>query len=49
MNYKGIYDQLKCNACERKEESQEHIIKCEELLRINEEMLQVPVYEKIFN
>ena len=44
MNFKGIYDQLKFNACEKEEESQEHIIKCEELLK-----KKVPVYEKKFN
>ena len=49
MNFKGIYDQLKCNACEKEEETQEHIIKCEELLKRNEEVVLVPVYGKIFN
>ena len=49
MNFKGIYDQLKCNAWEKEEESQEHIIKCEELLKRNEEVVLVPVYGKIFN
>ena len=44
-----MFDQLKCNACEKEEESQEHIIKCEELLKRNEEVVLVPVYGKIFN
>ena len=48
MNFKGIYDQYMCNACEKEEESQEHIIQCEELLKRNEEGVQAPVYEKIF-
>ena len=49
MNFKGIYDQLKCNACEKEEERQEHIIKCEEFIKRNEEVVLVSVYGKIFN
>ena len=47
VNLKGKYDNWECSACGLEEESQEHIIKCEQLNR-NIETEEVD-YEKIFN
>ena len=46
-NLKGIYDNLECSACGKEEESQKHIVLCEEL---NKEQNNKKVnYDKIFN
>ena len=47
VNLKGKYDNLECSACGLEEESQEHIIKCEQL-NMNIEKEEVN-YKKIFN
>ena len=47
INLKGKYDDWGCSACGLEEESQEHIIKCEQLNR-NKEVEEVD-YEKIYN
>ena len=46
-NLKGIYDNLECGACGKEEESQKHIIFCEELNR--DKNIQEVKYDKIFN
>ena len=33
VNLKGKYDTLECDACGKEEETQEHILVCEELNR----------------
>ena len=46
-NLKGIYDNLNCTACGTEEETQEHVLKCEELNK-NKEKNNVE-YSKLFN
>ena len=46
-NLKGTYDSLECGACGKEEESQKHVIFCEELNR--NKNLQEVKYETIFN
>lgn len=48
MNYKGSYDSFECSACSQEEESQAHIFKCKEIWKHNEEVHEVPEYNKIF-
>ena len=45
---KGMYDTYDCRACEKHEESQEHIINCEVLRRMNKDDIEVPEYGKLF-
>jgi hypothetical protein len=47
VNLKGKYDDWDCSACGLDEESQEQIIKCEQLNRNNE--IEEVDYEKIYN
>jgi hypothetical protein len=37
LNYKGIYDSYECEACGLEDESQEHIFKCNEILKRTKE------------
>ena len=46
MNFRGKYDNLECRACGLEEETQKHIIICEQLNRKEEEETK---YEQIFN
>ena len=49
-NFKGKYDNLECNICEKEEEqSQKHIIECMELNKNkSEEFEKMPRYEEIY-
>ena len=47
-NLKGMYESFECTACGNEEESQKHVLECEELLKWNKEIVEKPVYEKIF-
>ena len=47
INVRGKYDNLDCRACDMEEETQQHILVCEELNRKN--MVEDIKYEKIFN
>ena len=46
-NLKGKYDTLECHACGNEEETQQHILQCKELNRIED--TEVSDYEKLFN
>ena len=46
LNFRRKYDNLECRACGLEEETQKHIIICEQLNRKEEEETK---YEKIFN
>ena len=51
VNQKNKYYTYECDACEAEDESQEHILECDEILKMQEEnndTLQIP-YEKIMN
>ena len=48
MNYKGIYDSYECEACGLEDESQDHILKCKEILKISKEEDNIPNYERLF-
>ena len=48
-NYKGIYDDYGCSACGKAEESQSHILECEELQSRNEEIYKSLKFENIFD
>ena len=48
MNFKGIYDSYECEACGLEDESQEHIFKCNEILKRTKEQNVFPKSEKIF-
>ena len=47
-NLKGMYESFECTACGKEEESQKHILECEELIKWNKEIKEKPEYEKIF-
>ena len=47
VNLKGKYDELECGACGSEEETQQHIIKCEELNK-NKDSAEVE-YSKLLN
>ena len=50
MNLKGLYDTYECEVCLNKDESQEHIYKCEEIWKIRKEsFIDNPNYENIMN
>ena len=44
MNRKGMYEDLRCNACNEENETQEHVLKCK-ILNKNEK--QIIDYKKI--
>ena len=44
---RGQYDNLECRACDKEEETQQHILVCEELNR--KKVVEEIKYEKIFN
>ena len=46
---KGMYESFECTACGNEEESQKHVLECEELLKRNKEIKENSVYEKIFD
>ena len=47
VNLKGKYDTLECDACGKEEETQEHILVCEELNKDKDN--QEFNYENLFN
>ena len=47
VNLKGKYDTLECDACGKDEETQQHILVCEELNKDKE--IQEVKYENLFN
>ena len=34
--FKGIYDSYECEVCNKEEETQEHILNCKEINKVNE-------------
>ena len=48
MNFKGIYDSYECEACGLEDESQDHILKCKEILKISKEEDKIPNHERLF-
>ena len=47
INFRGKYDNMDCRACDMKDETQQHILECEE---INKNKMEEDIkYEKIFN
>lgn len=50
INLKGLYDTYECEVCMNEDESQKHIYRCPEILRIrNIKFDEIPDYEKIMN
>ena len=47
-NYRGKYDNIECDLCNEEEESQEHILKCKEIMK-NESKVEVPEYDKLLD
>ena len=48
MNTKGKYENFDCESCKIEDETQEHVLKCEEILKIqNDEEKSIPTYNKI--
>ena len=48
MNHKNNYETYECDACEIENETQEHVMKCEEIKKIQKyDENEVPEYEKI--
>ena len=47
VNFRGKYDNLECRACDKEEESQQHILVCQVLDRKNN--FEEIEYEKLFN
>ena len=47
-NLKGMYDSFQCTACGIEEETQKHVLECKELIKLNKEIKEIPIYEKIF-
>ena len=49
MNMKSKYkDNLKCEICEKEDESQEHMLECTELVKGNDIIMYIPEYGEIF-
>ena len=50
INLKGLYDTYECEVCMNEDESQKHIYRCPEILRIrNINFDEIPDYERIMN
>jgi hypothetical protein len=52
VNMKNNFESYECEACEHEEESQDHVLECKEISRMeekDEEMENLPAYEKIMN
>ena len=49
MNKKGLYDDYECDICENENETQEHLLECEELVDMNNESMENVEYEKLFD
>ena len=49
MNAKGMYDEYRCELCEKENETQKHILECEELTKNNKSEKNIPKYENLFN
>ena len=50
MNMKGLYDTHECRKCSIENETQEHIYKCEEILKLKAQKYEkYPEYEKIIS
>ena len=49
INLKGMFDSFECDLCGKDDESQEHILKCIELVSMNKEIDVIPNYEKLFD
>ena len=51
MNQKNRYDNYECEVCGEYDENQEHVLNCKKILSMHkeEEEIETPVYEKLFN
>ena len=51
VNQKNKYDTYECDACEVEDESQEHILQCKEISKMQEENCESEIisYEQIMN
>ena len=47
-NYKGQYTDMLCPVCGKHEDSQEHLMVCEELNDMNTVVAQIPEYSSLF-
>ena len=48
MNHKNKYETYECDACKIEDETQEHVMKCEEIKKIQKyDENELPEYEKI--
>ena len=47
-NMKGSFYSYECDLCEEEEETQEHILKCKEIIIRKKEKDDIPTYDKIF-
>ena len=48
-NFKGKYDYFECDVCGQEDETQEHILKCTEIMSMNKENHEIPDYDKLFH
>ena len=48
-NYKGSYETYACEVCKEKDESQEHIMECMEILKLRKSFTKPPEYNKLFD
>ena len=48
INYRGKYENLECDLCNEEEESQEHILKCKEIMKESKD-IKVPEYAKLLD
>ena len=47
-NVKGAYDSFECKVCNKEEETQEHILKCEVITEMKKLKKLIPEYNKLF-
>ena len=47
INFRGKYEELECELCKEEDESQEHILKCKEILKTMDTN-EIPEYENLF-
>ena len=48
INQRGKYEEYECAVCKKEDESQKHIMECEELDKFKKNNIKPPEYEKLF-
>jgi hypothetical protein len=49
INQRNRYETFECDACNMEDETQEHILVCKEILKMQKNESEIPTYARIFN